>query len=276
MATYVYLAPHLDDVVLSCGGNVHRQVTAGETVTVVTFFAASPPSTEFSDFARSFHSRWDLEGDPVETRQTEDIAAVSSLGAAWMHLEYLDSIYRRNPITGEWLYTSMDAIFADVHPSEATWPLDLADKVLELFPSLEDTTLYAPLAVGHHVDHQLLHRVGLILARRGHSVAFYEDYPYVEKEGSLEAALSVLPKDTWKPHLIELEESDIEARIAAISHYTSQLKALFGGPERVDPRVRAYASGLGGKTGYAERYWQVADWEATPPAGECEKCSNQG
>ena len=50
---HVYLSPHLDDAVLSCGGLIHRQVVAGQRPLVVTIFAGTPPvDVELSDFAR--------------------------------------------------------------------------------------------------------------------------------------------------------------------------------------------------------------------------------
>ena len=40
MLKHVYLSPHLDDAVLSCGGAIHRAGAAGEAVLVITVFAA--------------------------------------------------------------------------------------------------------------------------------------------------------------------------------------------------------------------------------------------
>ena len=57
MLTHVYLSPHLDDAVLSCGGMIHRQAQAGERVVVVTVCAGDPPPGPLSDFARSLHER---------------------------------------------------------------------------------------------------------------------------------------------------------------------------------------------------------------------------
>ncbi len=41
---HLFIAPHFDDVALSCGGEVARLVAAGETVSIVTVFAGVPPA----------------------------------------------------------------------------------------------------------------------------------------------------------------------------------------------------------------------------------------
>ena len=268
MKLRVYLSPHLDDAVFSCGGTMHRQIRAGETVHVVTVFAGTPQRTDFSGLAEWNHEQWGLLRDPVAARRTEDITAVSSLGASHVHLDYLDCMYRAVPATGEWMYPNDEAIFGDVHSSETVAPPTLARTILGLLPLADCATLYAPIAAGHHVDHQLVRGAGIILVRSGLRVLFFEDVPHVEKEGSLDAALSMSPTGEWTPITIPLHESDMLARLTAISCYRSQLGVQFGGPAQVEAHIRAYASSFGTRTGYAERYWSPRGLAPRGPRGD--------
>jgi len=40
---WIYLSPHLDDAVLSCGGIIWQQVQSGHQVEIWTICAADPP-----------------------------------------------------------------------------------------------------------------------------------------------------------------------------------------------------------------------------------------
>ena len=46
----IFLAPHLDDVVLSCGGQIFLETEAGNSVLVVTIMAGDPPQRTLTTF----------------------------------------------------------------------------------------------------------------------------------------------------------------------------------------------------------------------------------
>lgn len=131
---HVYLAPHLDDAVLSCGGLIHRQVQAGEPVLAITVFAATPNHRMLSDFATSLHNTWGLGQDPVAGRRIEDQLALAFLGAEYRHLEHMDCIYRRAQDEGGWLYPKRDDILGDVHPAERDYGRVLARELRPALP----------------------------------------------------------------------------------------------------------------------------------------------
>ena len=135
-----------------------------------------------------------------------------------------------------------------MHPAEAGLPVELAAALDELVPAGAGVTLYAPLTVGNHVDHQLTFAAARLLAGQGWNVRFYEDYPYVERvEGALAAALAARGVDHWQPVAVALDEDDLAAKIGAIACYGSQLAVLFGGVEAMGERVRAYMARVGGE-----------------------------
>jgi LmbE family N-acetylglucosaminyl deacetylase len=248
---HVYLSPHLDDAVLSCGGTIHQQVMAGRHPLVITLFAGRPPANvDLSDFAQSLHARWRDSTDLISTRWAEDQAALAALGADYLRLNYPDCIYRGREHAGEWYYASEEAIFGPVHPAEQGLPAELAATLSEFIPPGDDVTLYAPLTIGNHVDHQLAFATALLLKARGWKVRFYEDYPYAETDGAVAAALAARGASHWKSSTVPLGKEDLEAKIQAIACYESQVGVLFGGVEAMPERVRDYATQVGG-----ERLW---------------------
>ena len=53
---HIFLSPHFDDAVYSCGGTIGVQVSAGLRPLVITVFGGAPASpVEFSPFAAEIH-----------------------------------------------------------------------------------------------------------------------------------------------------------------------------------------------------------------------------
>lgn len=242
---HLYISPHLDDATLSCGGRIWQQARAGERVLVVTIFAGAPaPDAPLSPFAQEMHARWRL-ADAVAARREEDAAALALLGAEGTYWPYADCIYRRTA-EGCFLCDSEAALFGEVHPAEGALIAELAGRLRALAQE-QRGTIYAPLAVGHHVDHQIARRAMQGLA----GVVYYEDYPYAAKPGSLEAALE---GGQWQAELVALSQEALETKIAAIACYSSQFSTL-GWADAVEmaAAVRAFARRVGWDRP-AERY----------------------
>jgi LmbE family N-acetylglucosaminyl deacetylase len=252
---HVYLSPHLDDAVLSCGGRIWRQAQAGDRVLVVTIFAGRPsPDVPLSPFAQALHAIWGLV-DATAARREEDAAALALLGAEAVYWPYTDCIYRQTPDAG-FPYASEEALFGEVHPSDEALIAELAGRFRAL--ALESASaIYAPLAVGRHVDHQIVHRAVAELE----DVTYYEDYPYAGKPGALEdvGQIANLPptfSEQWQAELVALSPQALEAKIAAIACYSSQFIALgWANAEEMAAAVRAFA-GQTGDGAPAERYWR--------------------
>jgi FAD/FMN-containing dehydrogenase len=120
-----------------------------------------------------------------------------------------------------------------------------------------DETVYAPLAVGNHVDHQLVRDSLLSPQDRSSQVVFYEDYPYVDKPGALTDALTTLGTQECQSELQLLDEECLRARIGAIAAYQSQMATLFEGETAMAVRVREYSRAVSPEQGFAERYWRI-------------------
>lgn len=206
---HLYLSSHLDDAVLSCGGLIHRQAAAGETVTIATVCAGDPPAGPISAYAAALHARWGLPPDGgaaaaemVARRRVEDRAACARLGAHILHLGVPDVIYRRTGADGAWTVEDDAGLFsgaARVDPALA------ADVARDIDGRVRDArgagapvplTLYVPLAIGDHVDHHLVRRAAerwwsrRDLDRDGSiHLTYYEDYPYAEDDDAVARAV---------------------------------------------------------------------------------------
>ncbi len=170
MNKYIFLSPHLDDVLLSCGGTLGQLVDAQAEVSVLTVFAGTPASADpISTFAQYQHQMWGNPQQAYLTRRAEDMVALAYFGLKPVWLDFLDCIYRGRPNQGLWYYNSDEDIFGPVHRAEFDSVRSIAgtiEKTILTIPIQGDKTqtiIYGPLTVGHHVDHQLTFLVCLQL-----------------------------------------------------------------------------------------------------------------
>ncbi len=242
----IYLSPHLDDVALSCGGQIYQRTTAGQRVLIVSITAGDPPHDQLSSYVQSLHDRWALVTDAVAARRAEDIAASEILGAAWLHWDLPDCIYRFHPETGEPFYQSDPDIFGAVHPAELPVVARLQAQMAAL-PA--HGALIVPLTLGHHVDHTLT-RSAAEAAFGAQALWYYEDYPYAQQPGALHR---VIPADEsgWAAETIALSEEALLAKVRAIGAFQSQLSTFFKDDADLVDQVRTFTAQVGG-----ERLWR--------------------
>ncbi len=247
MAQYdaIYLSPHLDDAALSCGGQIFDAAEAGHKVLVVTTMAGEPPPGDLSEFAQGLHARWELAAEVVARRREEDLAACKVLGAECLHWDFLDCIYRRHPQTEAFLYTTNAGLFGAIDGAETAVLDQLAAKLRTLPPGRR---IFAPLAVGNHVDHQLVRAAAE--ASFGEDLYFYEDYPYVRLPGALDLVVPPGSK-AWLQEVMPVSEAGARARMDAIGAFASQVSTFFNGRADLEAQIYAQISAAGG-----ERVWQ--------------------
>jgi LmbE family N-acetylglucosaminyl deacetylase len=218
------LSPHLDDSVYSAGGQLSQQVRAGGAAVVLNLFAGAPGGA-LSPLAQEFHDRQGI-ADLVAHRIGLDRAAAGRLGASPVYLAFRDCLYRGSADGGTWYYTDPGQVFGPPHPAEAHLAEEVAEAIVPLLPPDRQVRVLAPLAVGGHVDHRIVRDAGLLLARQGWPVCFYEDIPYVMREGAVDQALTEVGGDDagcWRLQTVFLEPEDSEAKLEAIALYRSSL-----------------------------------------------------
>ncbi|MEF3273401.1 MAG: PIG-L family deacetylase [Chloroflexus sp.] len=250
---HIVLSPHLDDAALSCGGLIARATATGEPVLVVNVCSGSPPpDAQFSPFAQALHERWNLPpGMAVTHRRAEDTAALSMLGADALLMTALDAIYRLPTV-----YADELSLFTT--PAADDFLFDtVADQVALLSRQYPRAVFYVPLAVGMHVDHQIVFAAAsTTLTDVGAPIAYYEDFPYAYKAEAVEQRLAMIGREHHAPRYIPLDESLLATKISAIAAYVSQMSTLFGDAAAMPATVIEYATRVALPTmRYAERLW---------------------
>ena len=230
---WIYLSPHFDDAVLSCGGLIFEQVQTSHgniSPEIWTILAGEPPLGPLSEFARQNHALWGIGNDDqvVTIRREEDEAAAAILGVELVHFDLPDCIYRRSA-GGEYLYT--ETVFALSHPLDRKLPIRIATALrTEL---RQDDVLVCPLSLGGHVDHVLVRRAAESLQR---PLLYYADIPYVlNNPETLPAAITSLASQRY-----HVSETGLDAWLQAVAAYRSQLDSLFKGPGSLSDAIRSF------------------------------------
>ncbi len=233
---WIYLSPHFDDAVLSCGGLIWDQHQAGEAVEIWTIFAGDPPPGPLSEFATANHQLWGLATgeETVAMRKAEDQTAAALVGAELVHFGIPDCIYRRSP-AGEYLYT--ETVITPPHPADKYLPRRITAALKsELNP---DDRLVCPLTLGGHVDHRLARKA----AESFHlPIHYYPDIPYVLNNPETLAPAVVGMEGTLHPVSVQ----GLEVWLAGVAAYKSQVDSLYKGPDTLFEAIRAYWAGQSG------------------------------
>ena len=236
--TALFLSPHLDDVVFSCGGLAAVLHDRGwRTVLATAFTATVTPVTGFA-LACQLDKGLPAEVDYMALRRAEDYAAAAILGfTETRHLGLQEAPHRG--------YDSARALFAGVREDDAVAPA-LAAGLAALQREFSADLVLAPQGLGSHVDHlQMVRAVGDAVDA---PLAWYRDTPYAMRH-----------HDAPPPqvrHLTEVQvpiSAALDRKLRAASAYVSQIGFQFGGPEQTQSALRAFAAAEAGGGGFAER-----------------------
>jgi len=163
----IYVSPHLDDAIYSCGGQIALQRAAGQRVLIVTVFG---------------HGDFPAHGPGVfrdyQKRRLEEQAALERLDADGLWLNYADMLVRPKSLVELVRYT------LPFSPLSGALRNRIEAALYALFTRLLAAAgqLYVPLAVGAHPDHRLVFEAVRAMSSRARAwrELFYEDVPYAQ------------------------------------------------------------------------------------------------
>jgi len=230
--TALFLSPHLDDVAFSCGGTVAALHRLGWRVAIGTIFTASVPRPSGFPLACQLDKGLAADIDYMALRRDEDTAFGRAVGVDdlfWLGLP-------EAPHRG---YASAPALFADILPGDAI-TRDVHAAITGLVGRLAPHLVFAPQAVGGHVDHRQVVHAALGLKAVADRLIWYRDLPYAEKWPES-------PTDPALPRgLVEiptrLDSVDLGAKLAGCSCYATQVPFQFGDVVEMGRRLAAFAA----------------------------------
>lgn len=242
MADWVYISPHLDDAVLSCGGMIWQQVQQGDRVQIWTVCARENPYPQLSEYAQKLHDRWQTGDETVAIRRKEDIAACGVLGAEPAHLTFYDVIYRRLP-DGAPIVTCDIELFLPPEPAEVDEARQMLRPFLDSIPT--GARVVGPLTMGGHRDHRL---VRTLLEEHFPDLLYFADYPYIAQ---YELDIYEFTQGMKVGYQADVNEDALVAWQDAVAQYASQISSFWKDEADMRTQLRQYWL-----TGEGSRLWK--------------------
>lgn len=228
--TLLALSPHLDDAAFSAGAALARRADAGWRVVVATLFTGGAPYPQGFALACQLDKGLGREVDYMALRRTEDAHACAVLGAEAEHVPLLEAPHRG--------YDSAAALFRPPRADDAVAP-DLQAQVARLLAAYAPNEVWAPRALGGHVDHVLVHRA-LVAAAPAAPVLWWTDWPYADRPAPADPLAATVAHAAWNDLPLDLA---LRARKAdACAAYASQLSFQFGGEAALRARLAGQAA----------------------------------
>lgn len=248
----LFLSPHLDDAVFSCGGAAARLSRLGWRVFVATAFTASVDDPEGFALACQTDKGIAPQTDYMALRRAEDEQALGILGGRALWLDLPEAPHRG--------YGSAEELFAGVSERDTAHG-ELARALTKVISDLSPRLIFSPRAVGGHADHLQMLRAVLDL-RETHAglerrLLYYRDAPYAVREKPVQPA----PPGLANPPMQALPEFGVgcvlKDKLNACAAYSTQLDFQFGGEARMRSCLTSFAEAEGhrlGLGGPAESY----------------------
>lgn len=263
MSCHLFISPHLDDAILSCGARIYQLAQKGENPIIITTMAGEPsehlPSTPLIEAIRT---HWSSGRNLVASRLKEDDNAAFKLGAQTVHLPIQEAVFR--------IARSGDGSYMALYPTEGSVYGDRNvgdDAHIMLFdtpiPRKDAVMIYAPIGADEHIDHRLARDWGIKLAMSENvPLRFYEEFPAatIDKRAKVKKNTAYFQNQTppYQLHTVisTAEEADVKAKILALRAYDHHFKVLWNSAEAMEQSVRTFMTATGGGT-LAERFWNV-------------------
>ncbi len=232
---FIFISPHLDDAVLSCGLLLSKLSELKKNVTIVTTFTKCTPKFPSPQAFEFVHACGYKSGPKLfADRIKEDIKAANLIQAKVVHLGFVDAAWRTDK-NGIAIYTSDAAQFSGiVKSSDRKMPKKIQGRIMRLLRSLNNSVVLAPLSIGGHVDHVIVNR---IIKKTPGEILFWQDQPYASNKNNLKEF-----SDKLKSYKLafKINNGDYKTKEKLIRLYESQIDSLFKG--NVPKTAEAYFS----------------------------------
>ncbi len=240
--SYLFVSPHLDDAILSCGG-LFSYLAPKTDVTIATVFTEahnSPTSLSIRRFLKN--SGYDDSEKLFIERRREDKIINDLIGVKTIHLRFTDGLYRLKSNANR-LELALGNILQEakfIYPLFA-WQLKMGkvssndgQLINEITRKIEGlvgpkTVLFAPVATGSHLDHKIVRRA---IEGRFENVIFWSDFPYNVWDNQFSSDLGSRGYQRWEWN------NNLDEKIKLIRMIKTQVSLLF--PDGNIPKVPEY------------------------------------
>ena len=244
----VIVSPHRDDAAFSLGLTIEHWLSAGHTIQILNCFTQSEYAP-YSDVG-SLHSN-DRRSFASALRQREDAAWNKLLRGRLQiaDLDLLDAPLR--------LACGVDDVTTvEIRPGDRA-VARVAGAIAKA--ARHGAAIVAPLAVGGHIDHRVVHQAALeSLTASSAPLSFYEDLPYAARPGAAEQLASLAAETglELKPGFVSDISPDPQAEVVRKERmaqcYDSQIDSA------VATQIAQFSMGYLGR----ERLWTSPAWRA--------------
>lgn len=218
----LFISPHLDDVVFSCGGTLAKMSNDGWHTILCTVFTKSVVKPTGFALACQLDKNLAPEVDYMKLRRAEDCRAARVLGVSEvLHLNFSEAPHRG--------YDSAPELFAGVKSGDEIWK-SVSEHLALLKNIHQPEIIFAPQGLGNHCDH--LQTIDSVLETFSVSqINWYYDTPYIIRQ-------PYTLKYQHLPAQLISRSTDISAyidsKIAASVEYESQIVFQFGGRKQLE------------------------------------------
>ncbi|MEN8905017.1 MAG: PIG-L family deacetylase [Clostridiales bacterium] len=227
MKKNLFISPHLDDVVLSCGEYLKKLSNEGENITVMTIFSGFPEPASFSKIAREYHAKCKVYDDVIFKRKEEDIFAMEYYGADYIHLDFFEALYRLDKY-GNHRFKNVSDIFNKNVLAENDTVSEIKEKICNTIDFNLIKCIYIPLCLGNHIDHILTSKAVIQLLNEECNdieVYYYEDVPYsfnlIDEKWDIDYMCKL------NADVFDISYEEWSSKLIGIDFYESQVRALW-------------------------------------------------
>lgn len=218
---HIFLSPHPDDAIWSCGGYIAKLRAEKTAVLLITLFDGDiPQGLTFS--AIPPEEQWRLSAAP-SLRRWEDRQAAAFLDITRISLKLPDAAFRQ--LNSHWIYPSPRHL-KQCHAECQVRILPLLSAKLHRLIRPEDI-IYGPLGRSSHADHILTRQAFESLPNRQKYI--YAEFPYG------------LAGDFPPTQAIHYHPVNFTLWLAAAQHYESQITRYFYNFAQFQKRLHDFA-----------------------------------